>query len=243
MHRLIISLAIAVFLAPAVAAQTIDEVLSGMVEAYGGEEALRKADRMVQEWELVTVAGNSRGTDRRSVRLPDRLKVELTYPHKTEVRLLNGEDGVVYFSGSGTRAAAIPQRDAMRLQLMRLYSPLALRDRVDVTEMRRLDRHWVLTLREFGLRIDYLVDVANYRIQEVAGHLSVGGGQLTFVTEYSEFGFVDGVLVHHRENKFAGSTNTAVLQLKNIRFDVEFDDSEFDATIVTGGKDDAIARR
>jgi hypothetical protein len=49
----------------------------------------------------------------------------------------------------------------------------------------------------------------------------MGGGAMRFLTEYSDFEFIDGVLVHRKENKFAGNVNTAVLTLKNIRFDTE----------------------
>ena len=51
-----------------------------------------------------------------------------------------------------------------------------------------------------------------------------------FVTEYSEFAMVDGVLVHHRENKYAGGTNTAVLKLKRIEFGMKFSDEDFAPT-------------
>jgi hypothetical protein len=62
---------------------------------------------------------------------------------------------------------------------------------------------------------------------KVVGTLSVNGATMQFVTEYSEFSMVDGVLVHHRENKFVGGMNTAVLRLRRAETDVEFDDDEF----------------
>ena len=37
------------------------------------------------------------------------------------------------------------------------------------------------------------------------GKLSVKGVAIRFVTEYSEHAMVDGVLVHHRENKWSAA--------------------------------------
>ena len=53
------------------------------------------------------------------------------------------------------------------------------------------------------------------------------GGEIQFLTEYSDFAVVEGVLVHHKENKFAGGVNTAMLQLRQITFDAQLDDSRF----------------
>ena len=45
------------------------------------------------------------------------------------------------------------------------------------------------------------------------------GTEMRFLTEYSDFAIVDGVLMHHTENKFAGGVNTAILQLRELRLD------------------------
>lgn len=227
MRRTSLILTLLIVCSPAAPAESLEAVLEHLIESYGGKANLRKADRMLQEWDLVALTGNRHGTDRRSVLLPGRLKVELTYPHKRETRLLNGDDGVVVFSGSAPRVANGPQRDAMRLQLMRLYSPLALFDRINNLELASKGDLVVLTLHESGLQTDYYVDGSDWRIVSVAGELAVGGGKMTFVTEYSDFDRVNGVLIHRRENKYAGGVNTAVLQLRRIMFDVNFGDTEF----------------
>ena len=50
---------------------------------------------------------------------------------------------------------------------------------------------------------------------------------MQFRTEYSDFSFVDGVLIHQKENKFAGDVNTAKLRLRHVEFDAEFNPYEF----------------
>lgn len=201
--------------------------LDQMVDAYGGEDNLRKLDHMVQEWDIVALMSKRHGTDRRSIIVPDRLKVELTYPTKTETRLLRGATGFVIFGDKPASTAKDPQTAAMRLQLMRLYSPLALRDRIALMHVSADNEQLVLTLWENELRADYHVNRENWRIEKVVGALIIGGGEMNFVTEYSDFDWVDGVLVHKRENKFAGNVNTAILQLRNIEFGVAFDDDTF----------------
>lgn len=208
-------------------ADSLDRTLDRMIEVYGGESSLRKADRQQQEWDFFALGSEQHGVDRRSMFLPGRLKVELDYPQRQETRLLNENASTVILGDNTARLATVPQRDAMRLQLMRLYSPLALRDRIEQLDLARHEGRIVLTLRELGLRTDYFVDAESWRIETVVGYLSVGGRKMTFLTEYSDFDHVDDVLIHRRENKFVGNVNTAVLRLRTIEFDVDFGDNEF----------------
>ena len=218
-----------IILAPVgVCAEPIAGVLEQMIEAYGGEENVRKLDSTVQEWDLLALTRNQQGTDKRSIHLPAQLKVELTYPDKQETRVLDGDAGYAVFGDREPAAASAMQTSAMRLQLMRFYSPLTLRDRIDALELSEGDGYLTLTLREDGLQAKYFVDAENWHIVKVVGTLSISGATMQFVTEYSEFSMEDGVLVHHRENKFVGGMNTALLRLQRITVDADFDDDEFE---------------
>jgi len=218
----------------------LSEALERMIAAYGGAENLQKLDSMVQEWDLLALTRNQQGSDKRSVRLPEQLKVELTYPDKQETRVLNGDSGYAIFDDRAPSAASAMQTSAMRLQLMRLYSPLTLLDKRDALELSNSDGYVILTLREHGLQSDYVVSTDTWHIAKVMGKLSVNGVAMRFVTEYSDYSMVDGVLVHHRENKWVGSMNTAVLRLQHITVDAEFDDDEFEP--VENRADPVIAR-
>lgn len=208
--------------------QTQAEVLERLIAGYGGEENLQKLDSMVQEWDLLALTRNKQGSDRRLVRLPEQLKVELTYPDKRETRVLNGDSGYAIFDDREPAAASVMQTNAMRLQLMRLYSPLTLRDKIGSLAMSSGDGYVTLTLSEHGLQADYIVSTESWHIVKVVGRLSMNGASMQFVTEYSEFSMVDGVLVHHRENKFVGGMNTALLRLRHITVDATLDDDEFE---------------
>jgi hypothetical protein len=202
-------------------------VLDHLIRSYGGEENIRKLDNVYQEWRFVALRGNRHGIDVRSIRLPRQLRVELTYPDKQETRILNGDTSHVIFGDEPARTAGQHQRDAMRLQLMRLYTPLTLRDRIDSLTLILEGRNCALSLIENGLRADYLVNMDTWRIEKVVGTLTVNGAGMRFLTEYSDFEFHEGALIHRKENKFAGGVHTAVLQLHRITLDAELDTGSF----------------
>ena len=130
----------------------------------------------------MALSGNRHGTDVRSIRIPGRLKVELTYPEKKETRVLHGDSGWVIFDDRPAETANAPQRDAMKLQLMRLYSPLALRDRIDALSLTAEGDWLALSLTEDGLRTDYLVNKEKWRIEKVVGTLRINGNEMRFLT-------------------------------------------------------------
>jgi hypothetical protein len=84
-----------------------------------------------------------------------------------------------------------------------------------------------LILDENGVQAIYLVNQEIWRIEKVAGVLKINGAEMRFLTEYSDFKFVDGALVHQKENKFAGGINTAKLQLRRITFNAQLDEGSF----------------
>jgi hypothetical protein len=225
----IFAIAPLLLLSQALFAQDLDRhtVLDNLIAAYGGEENVRRLDNVVQEWDMVAIMSKRHGKDVRHVRMPDQLMVKLTYPDRVEKRILHGEDGQVIFRDLEPAAATPAQRDAMRLQIMRLYSPLVLRDKADAVSLRVEGDLCALTLMEHGLQVDYLVNMDTWRIEKVVGTVTINGTQMRFLTEYSDFDFVDGILVHQKENKYAGNVNTAMLQLRKITFGAGLDEDSF----------------
>ena len=205
----------------------LEPLLEQIIVAYGGEENLRKLNSHIQQWDVVALTRGSHGTDTRQVRVPDQLKVELSYPDRKETRVVNGEVGYYTYHRAPPRMASQPQKDAMRLQLMRLYSPLVLRDKLGSLSLETQGEFRVITLFEQGVRADYFVNSATSRIEKVVGSLAMNGIEMQFRTEYSNFAFREGVLVHLKENKFAGGVNTAVLQLRQITLDANLEEADF----------------
>ena len=122
----------------------LEALLQQIIAEYGGEENLRKLDNHIQEWDVVALVGARHGTDTRRIRVPDQLKVEISYPDKQERRIVNGESGYFMHGNSPPRLASKPQKDAMRLQLMRHYSPLVLRGKLDSLSLGKQDGYHVI---------------------------------------------------------------------------------------------------
>ena len=176
---------------------------------------------------MVAFMGNRHGTDTRSVSIPGRLKVVLDYGEKSETRLLDNGTGYYVFSDMPPVVVNRMQLDAMQLQLMRLYSPLVLRNKINSLALIEYGELLALSLSERGVHVHYLINTKNWRIEKVAGVLTMEGREVQFLTEYSDFKVIDGVLMHQKENKFANGVNTAVLQLRQVRLDTRLNSSLF----------------
>ncbi|MCF6282977.1 MAG: hypothetical protein L3J28_12375 [Candidatus Polarisedimenticolaceae bacterium] len=209
--------------APISAEPTITEILDQMIASYGGTEALAKLNKPYeQEWALTAIArNNEQGSDHRTIDLPNRLKIELTYPSKSETRILDGAKGEKIYDKTNHREAKGPGLDAMRLQRMRLYNPLLLKQHAaEIQADFQVEGYYRLGLREDNIVTIYFVNRESLLIDKVKGTLNMGGISMSFLTLYRDYKAVDGVMMAHREVKFAGQVNTAELTLISTRFNL-----------------------
>ncbi len=196
-----------------------DTVVKQMISSYGGAEALEKLNNPYQQiWRLNAIAKNTQGNDLRNIALPEKLQVELTYPDSSETRILFGDHGLKIYNDTRQVKAEGPMLDSMRLQRMRLYSPLMLQERIANITLSEKDGRYCLTLKENGLVTDYHVNKKTHLIEMVIGTLQMGGMTMQFRTEYHDYKAKEGVMLPHREIKYAGNVNTAVLTLLATRF-------------------------
>ena len=197
------------------------QVLAQMVKHYGGAEALTKLNSPYrQQWDLMAMTRNEKGTDQRTIALPQRLTVELTYPSKSEKRILDGDKGEKIYDQTHHVVAQGPGLMEMKLQRMRLYNPLLLQQHAsEISVSEEGEDYYRLTLHEGTLSTDYYVNRKTFLIDKVAGTLEMNGAAMTFMTEYQDYKAVEGVMLPHKEIKFAGSINTAVLTLRETHFD------------------------
>lgn len=226
-RRVLLLMLFAFYVVGPAQASELNTVLDQIIQAYGGEHNLRKMDNMTQKWDFVAMMGKRHGTDTRYILAPGKLRVDLNYPEKSESRFLDGDAAQTVFNGAPPVQASGMQRDAMRLQLMRMYSPLMLKSKIGSMGLKESGELLALSLAENGVHVFYLVNKENWHIEQVAGSLMVNGREIQFLTEYSDFAFVEGVLVHRKENKFASGVNTAQLQLRQVTFNSSVDDNLF----------------
>ncbi|WP_200763869.1 hypothetical protein [Nitrosophilus alvini] len=201
-------------------AQNLDKekLLENMIKEYGGKQALQNAVSYIQHWKVTRASDKTIGADTRRVTLPKRLYIDITYPDKSETRILEGTIGIKVFNKRVKKQARGPMLDAMKVQLMRLYNPLVLKKFADVLKIRSDDKYYILTLSRNGVECDYYVNPQNYHIEKTVGKLKMGPGKMEFLTIYKDFSKESGVLMPHTEIKYAGSVNTATMKLIDTKF-------------------------
>lgn len=215
------------FICGASHAASKEDFLKGLVQSYGGKENLKKLDSWKAAWQIESSAKGETGTDTRSISLPGKLRVELKYANSSELRIINGDKGYRGFSGSPLLPASGPPLEAMKLQRMRMYTPLTLLEKKKNLTVDEEGGFKVITLKQGGITGKYFVNPASMRIERFIGRMEMNGQAMEFKTEYSDFKTIEGVILHHKEIKYAGSVNTAVMALKEAKLGEKFDPSVF----------------
>lgn len=190
------------------------------VEAYGGQAALARAAAVVHEGSVTSIMHPGRaGRIGRAYGRPGRLRVELSYPGESgEIRVLDGGRG--WRDG---REVIGPPLHAMMLQAARLDLPSLLSEWIERVEERGTLRHDGKTLRVLalavapGIEVEAALDPGTGRILRSRG-VTTEGPKVEFVTTYSDFRPVDGVLVPFREGNWANGKVTGETVLERVVF-------------------------
>jgi hypothetical protein len=136
---------------------------------------------------------------------PDKLRVEIAYPSRTEVRVVDGNHG----TQNGKEATGIGL-DAMRLQAARIAEPLLLAEK----------RASLRSAGENAIEIPVAGTMTvTIEIDPATGHILKSTGKaegIEFSTTYSDFRRVDGLLFAFRETNTAMGTTTATNELTKI---------------------------
>ncbi|WP_169709457.1 hypothetical protein [Deferrisoma camini] len=214
-------------------------LLDSVVEAYGGPRAAARLESFRAEAEITARMRGMRGRMVREFLAPDRLRVEITYPRSTEVRVLNGDRGWRGDAGRLQRVEGLPLL-AMRYQLLRSAVPWVFTAHRRLLEDRGTRRRNGVDYRlvglpwSMGLDLVYWIDPVTRRVDLVEGTLRARGGAAPFATEYSDFRRVDGVLVPFHEENYASGRHTGTTRLVSVRFGTQ-GLGPFDPTRDAGG--------
>jgi hypothetical protein len=182
----------------------VDKVLS----AYGGAAAWEKVASFRQTGRVVSSMRGEGKLDRQWQR-PDKLRVEITYPSHTELRVVDGDHG----TQNGKEATGMGL-DAMRLQAARLALPLLLAQKK--SELKSAGANTIEIPLPGPMSITITVDPAT-------GHIlkSVGKAEgIEFTTSYGDFKTVDGLLFAFREENTAQGMPTGTNEIS--RAEVSF---------------------
>ncbi len=194
-----------------------NEVIKMMIKTYAGEKKLSQLDSYEQMWSVEFMNSEKSGFEKRTVKLPHSLKNEIIYPERKEVRILTKNSTKKIF-GDKEEDVKGPLADAMKLQLLRLYHPLELKRRVDDLNITQNQKQHILTLKKDRISIEFIVSKKDFLIEKVIGRLQMGPQQMEFLTKYEDYKLVNGVMVAHKEIKYVGSMNTAIMELKEMKF-------------------------
>ncbi len=189
-----------------------EQIINKMINSYGGQENLLQLLNYKQTWNIEFMSSDNSGFDKREIIMPYYLRTEIIYPNKTEIRVLNKNSAIKIFSGKTTQIKG-PMINAVKLQLMRLYSPLVLKSKLDNITLSQNSKQYILELEKSSMKVEYIVSKKTFLIEKTIGRLQMGPQQLEFLTKYEEYKSVNGVMLPHKEIKFVGSLNTAVMTL------------------------------
>lgn len=200
------------------------------VEAYGGKAALAKAARVRQEGSVTSLLHpGEKGHMLRVYERPGRLRVEIAYPGGGgEVRALAGAHGW----RDGEEASG-PRLAAMILQAARLDLPALLSApdaKVASAGTLALGGRSLRVLAiepAPGLVVEAAIDPATGRILRSRGASRDPAAPIEFVTTYSGFVRVNGVLVAMREENWANGMSTGETVLEKVEFPSALPDGMF----------------
>lgn len=193
-----------------------EAVIDKMIEVYGGEALLVYVSSYDQIWAIDRKVDNKQGIDYRQVTLPDYLSTKLVYEDKTEVRTLVKDKGIKILDGKQIEPKG-PMLDSMKLQLMRLYTPVVLKQKIKDITLSSDDTNYELSLPNGTILTRYFVSKKSFLIEKVIGKLQMGKESMEFKTLYQDYKNINGLMLAHTEVKYASDINTAVLKLNNMR--------------------------
>jgi hypothetical protein len=226
----VLSLSLGAVAPDAPAPKDVAALVQRCVAAYGGKAGLARAARTRVDGEVTSVVLHPGETGKivREYERPARLRVEIRYAGHPEIRVLDG--------GRGWRdgeEATGPRLDAMVLQAARLDLPALLQANVAklkdggaaVVDGRKV--RLVAVAPAEGLLVEAAIDPATGRILRSRGASTGGPQPIEFVTTYSSFKQVEGVLVPMREENWANGQSTGVTTVKKVAFPGRFADGTF----------------
>lgn len=204
------------------AALTAPEVISQVIQAYGGREVVAKIDSVCASGEIVAFAfNNAQGKYSYCVAKDRKLRVDIDYAEFAEHRVLNGATAYVQTGGSPTRQLT---SGANYLSIVYQYEQLNLprtllerpeRIRYAGREPRDAGPVDVLALdAAAGLTMKIYVDAATGHIVKTSGIFQLGTTQMVLSADFSDFRMVKGTIFPFNFINFAGDDKIAVTTIE-----------------------------
>jgi hypothetical protein len=190
-------------------AQSLDDVVSNVMNEYGGKAAWAKVTSLRETGTVVPLMRKGDGKLTRTWQAPDRLNVEIAYPTETEVRIVDGDHGTR--NGKEVTGSNL---QGMQLQAARLALPtLLISKRAALKDLGTKDGIRAIEIPlSATLALTVNIDPKTSRILRSTGSAS----GLEFVVDYSDFRRVGGLLFPFAEAGMAQGMPTANTKIESI---------------------------
>ena len=209
-----------------------DQILEHIVQAYGGRTALEGVKVVKHSGTMQSYRLGKTGALQRLFELPGKLLVDINYPDGPHEQRITTPAG----AWRDGRPATSPMHMAMKLQAARFQLPLLLTQHpVTVLEETADSVHLGLKLTD-STSLEVFVDRQSWRIVRSVGRMSMGGMNVAFTADYSDFRKVDGILFAHREDLTAMGVRTGIAVLERIEVNPQTHLDDFKPRVGDNGK-------
>jgi len=199
------------------------QIVKNIVQAYGGRTALEGVKVVKHTGTIQSYRLKKTGSLKRLFVLPGKLRVEMKYPDGPHEQRITTPQG----AWRDGRPATAPMHMAMELQTARFRLPLLLTQHpVTVLSEDKNTVHLGLKLTDVS-SLEVFVERKSWRINRSVGLMTMGGMNMAFTADYSDFRKVDGVLFAHSEELTAMGTKTGVAVLDRIEVNTKTRTEDF----------------
>jgi outer membrane lipoprotein-sorting protein len=221
-----------VLFAPAVHAQTVDEIVAKNIEAKGGFETLKNTTSV-----RTTGTGSMQGAELSSISVtkrPNFMRNELSMAGQTVIVGFDGETAWMSAGGMPAQAAPPgPQTDAMK-QTSQIDSPLfdykAKGTKIELgeplTEGGRKLHHLIVTPKT-GQPMHYYIDADTGLEAKMVIEAEDNGQKMTMEMRFSDFKTVEGRTVPFTISQFVNGNPVGEMKFQKIEFNVPLEDALF----------------
>jgi len=204
---------------PASATEAVDTLLAKVSDAYGGN-TVNGIKGMRQTGVTYSAMHGGEGTILRAYQHPDRLRIEINYPGKPELRIIRGPQSWIH-----GKAMSGPFHASMILQATRMGLPWNLLENRaqlrDAGTLKLEDGHTLHAI-EMPLALGYSlvvdIDPESGRILRSRGIMPSAKGTMEFATVYEDFKSQGGRLYAAMEQHYALGRHIGYTKIEKIEF-------------------------
>ena len=208
-------------------------IITDVIAAYGGEEALAKIRTVYTKGSIQTLMRDEKGISTRYFKRPRKLRAELFYTRASETRIVNGFQGWRGSDSVSLREVHGPPYLAMAYQFKYLDLPFGFLDKgYKITYLGGEALHGVPVevlqlVDDEGPTMRVYVDSVTHLITRVVGTFGAGQGTTELAAEFSDYRTVEGIKVPFRVVNFSGTNKIAETLVVEVRFNRDMPDSLF----------------